>query len=107
MLQRDTHRPAALHKLDRCGVASLAIGVVVGDREDDRGNPYQRRPVGVGKADGKSGREAGPDDDKGTVEEAESVDVDSVRSKTPAGWWHRLAFDALEEYAAYEFLVRC
>jgi hypothetical protein len=42
MLQRDTRRPAALHKLNRRGVASLAVGVVVGDREDDRGNPDKR-----------------------------------------------------------------
>jgi hypothetical protein len=100
MLQSDTRRPAALYELDRCSVASLAVDVVVRDCEDDCGNPHQRRPVGVGKADGESCWEAGPDDDECAVEEAEGVDVDAVRSETPAGWWHRLALDAFEEYAA-------
>lgn len=78
MLQRHARRPVALHKLDGCCVSLLAVGVVVGDCEDNRRHPDQRRPVGVGEGNGQSGGEARPDDDEGAVEEAEGVDVDAV-----------------------------
>ena len=100
MLQSHTGPSVSLDKLHGSSVARLAVSVVIGDGEDDRGHPDQRRPVGVGEGDGQSSREAGPDDDESAVEEAEAVDVDAELAESPAGWWERLALDTLEEHAA-------
>ena len=86
----------ALHKLDRRSVARLAVSVVVCDREDDRGDPDQGRPVGSSEVDRKRRGEARPDNDEGAVEEAKSVDVNSVGAQAPAGRWKWLASDTLE-----------
>ena len=95
-LESGTCRSVALHKLDRRSVARLAVSVVVGDREDDRGDPDQGRPVGSSEVDRKRRGEARPDNDEGAVEEAEGVDVNAVGSQAPAGWWKWLASDTLE-----------
>lgn len=96
MLESSTCRSVALHKLDRRSVARLAVSVVVNDREDDRGDPDQGRPVSTSEVDWEGRGEARPDNDESAVEEAESVDVNAVGSQTPAGWWKWLASDTLE-----------
>ena len=96
MLESGTCRPVALHKLDWRSVARLAVSVVVGDREDDRGDPHQGRPVGSSEVDRERRGEARPDNDEGAVKEAKSVDVNAVGSQAPAGWWKWLASDTLE-----------
>ena len=96
MLESSACRPVALHKLDRRSVTRLAVSIVVDDRENDTCDPDQGRPVGSGKVNREGRREAGPDDDEGAVEEAESVDVNAVGAQAPAGWREWLASDALE-----------
>jgi hypothetical protein len=101
MLQRHARRSVSLDKLDRRRVVGLAVSIVVADGEDDGGNPDQRRPVGCGEVDGQRSGEAGPDDHESAVQEAEAVDVDAKLAETPAGGWHGLVLDALEEHAAW------
>lgn len=107
MLKTSLRRPVALHELHGRSVAGLAVRVVVHDGDDDGEDPDERRPVGVLEGDGQRGGEAGPDDDKGAVEEAEGVDVHAVGTEAPAGWWEGLALDALEEDAACSQVSRC
>jgi hypothetical protein len=45
--------------------------------------------------------EAGPDDHESAVQKSKAVDVDAELAETPAGGWHRLVLDALEEHAAW------
>ena len=101
MLQGHACRSVSLDKVNRRRVARLAVGVVVGDSEDDGEHPDQRRPVGVGESDWQGGGEAGPDDDESAVEEAEGVDVDAELAESPTSRWEGLALDALEEHAAW------
>lgn len=100
MLQRHAGRSVSLDELDRRRVVGLAVSVVVADGEDDSGHPDQRRPVGGGEINGQRRGEAGPDDDECAVQEAKAVDVDAKLAETPAGMWHGLTLDALEEHAA-------
>jgi len=91
----------SLDKLDRRRVVGLAVSIVVADGEDDGSHPDQRRPVGCGEVDGQRSGEAGPDDHESAVQKSKAVDVDAEPAKTPAGRWHRLVLDALEEHAAW------